>query len=283
MANDHAALPLDFDPTICTWAVTAGVVHADVPCEQCGYSTKMLPAGGHCPECGHLIRLSLRADRLCFSEIGWLKTMRGGLLIVAGSAALIGVMPILTLIIPLALLLLLVAFPAWAIGVFIATTGQGPMGNAVLAITPSGLVSRLGVVGFFLSIAMAFVCAFGLGSVPGLFGSIILCVALGGVANLGLVGHLGEVLSHDARGTARGPRLLAGIVMIIGVVMTCGGLSLVLLDRVIGGTGGPGSGQLVPIAMACGPMLMALSTTFVGWFGAKRLSTVIRDAKRWRG
>jgi hypothetical protein len=51
---------------------------ADTPCRRCGYNLRGLASDGQCPECGTLIKISLRHDLLEHSDPDWLITLRSG-------------------------------------------------------------------------------------------------------------------------------------------------------------------------------------------------------------
>jgi hypothetical protein len=53
-------------------------IGTDTPCRRCGYNLRGLLADGQCPECGTLVRLSLRKDLLEHSDPAWLDSLRRG-------------------------------------------------------------------------------------------------------------------------------------------------------------------------------------------------------------
>jgi hypothetical protein len=62
-----------------------GVVIVDAPCRECQYNLRGLKLAGQCPECGAMVELSLRGDRLNQSDPQWLATLRRGLLVLIAS------------------------------------------------------------------------------------------------------------------------------------------------------------------------------------------------------
>src|SRR5437763_8308272 len=63
------------------------VLAADIPCRQCSYNLRGLPAAALCPECATPVAHSLRSDLLCFAHADWLRTLaRGSALFRAGTA-----------------------------------------------------------------------------------------------------------------------------------------------------------------------------------------------------
>lgn len=79
---------------------TASLLHNDLPCVKCRYNLRTLPINGNCPECGHAVADSLRAEQLRRTELGglrnydpaWLKAMERGLRLawIAWVASLVG-------------------------------------------------------------------------------------------------------------------------------------------------------------------------------------------------
>jgi hypothetical protein len=59
-------------------AIPAAIIDSDTPCRRCGYNLRGLSADGQCPECGTLIRLSLRRDLLEHSDPAWVDSLRQG-------------------------------------------------------------------------------------------------------------------------------------------------------------------------------------------------------------
>jgi predicted Zn-ribbon and HTH transcriptional regulator len=59
-----------------------------VPCVQCGYELRGLPATARCPECQHPIDHSLNPDRLIFADPAWLGRINRGLWMMMGAGAL---------------------------------------------------------------------------------------------------------------------------------------------------------------------------------------------------
>ncbi len=53
-----------------------GTVVVFVPCVQCGYDLRGLPADGRCSECGTEVRSSLSPDRLMFADAAWLAGLK---------------------------------------------------------------------------------------------------------------------------------------------------------------------------------------------------------------
>jgi hypothetical protein len=59
--------------------VSTTTVDRDVPCRRCGYNLRGLSVSGRCPECGAAVSVSVQGDWLCYSEPGFLRTLRRGI------------------------------------------------------------------------------------------------------------------------------------------------------------------------------------------------------------
>ncbi|MFG0329159.1 MAG: hypothetical protein ACF8PN_04600 [Phycisphaerales bacterium] len=61
-------------------------IQGDRACHQCGYSLRGLKVGGRCPECGAMIGRRKTVEHLMDCGVDYLRTLRFGVLLVAGSA-----------------------------------------------------------------------------------------------------------------------------------------------------------------------------------------------------
>jgi hypothetical protein len=72
---------------------TDGRVAEDVPCMQCGYNQRSLPADGRCPECGHDVATTLRERTGTRPVRLWLYDAGGGLALVGWGVICLTVPP----------------------------------------------------------------------------------------------------------------------------------------------------------------------------------------------
>ncbi len=67
---------------------SSGRIAAPLPCVHCGQLLQGLSPEGACPECGKPVSDSTRADRLVFADIGWLRRLRWGIMLLLVLAVL---------------------------------------------------------------------------------------------------------------------------------------------------------------------------------------------------
>ncbi len=145
----------------------------DRACVSCGYSLKGIPASGKCPECGHLVRRSVKANRyddsLVNAPLGWLRALSTGayFLALSGFGFLVGYVglafspaPPLSVVL---LLLTLASAAGWWVGVWMCTRPR-PV-NSHTTIAPERewarlrLIARISQAGWGLAMVIAAVQA----------------------------------------------------------------------------------------------------------------------------
>ena len=105
-----------------------GTVAGDFPCHRCGYDLRTLGVNDRCPECGTLVRASVRGNLLSFSDPAWLRRVASGVRWMGKSgaaAAALGFVWLVTFrspLLPLATFGLLLAVGAFLWGAWDATT-----------------------------------------------------------------------------------------------------------------------------------------------------------------
>ena len=78
------------------WTTSSTLV-VDLPCVQCEYNLRGLPAGGRCPECSEGVTSSLQRDRLLFADPSWVgRIALGQTLVLAGSTMFWILLPFVT-------------------------------------------------------------------------------------------------------------------------------------------------------------------------------------------
>lgn len=108
-------------------------VERDVPCVDCGYNLRGLPARDACPECGAPAERSLHGDLLVDANVSWLRSVTRGQELIAKGAAVMLAAWFMVLLLPLAalalesstlaLILLIAGAAVFAAGLLLAAIG----------------------------------------------------------------------------------------------------------------------------------------------------------------
>ena len=105
-----------------------GTVIGDFPCHGCGYDLRTLNANDRCPECGTLVRASVRGNVLKYSDPVWLRRVATGVRrmgksgLIATASAVAWVFTSVSALAPLATFALVLAVAAFLWGAWDATT-----------------------------------------------------------------------------------------------------------------------------------------------------------------
>lgn len=149
------------------------IILDDRACVSCGYSLKGIPASGKCPECGHLVRRSVKSSRfddsLVNAPLSWLRALSSGAYILAfsGFGALIGYLALAFSPGPplsaLVLMLVVGSAAGWWVGVWMCTRPRPVTGST--SVSPERewgrlrLVARITQAGWGVAVMIAVVQA----------------------------------------------------------------------------------------------------------------------------
>ena len=105
-----------------------GTVAGDFPCHHCGYDLTTLGVNDKCPECGTVVRASVRGNVLKYSDPAWLRRVATGVRWMGKSGVAAAILCVVWMLVfrsalePLATLGLFLAVGAFIRGAWDATT-----------------------------------------------------------------------------------------------------------------------------------------------------------------